>query len=220
MSNRKEATEWFENLPSIDYRNLGIRRTKLSLAKIYYPGKSYKDLTGEQIEKIWMEETSGYIRGEEDKSKEALKLKYDGTNLFEIKLRIQPDVKVTTEVIIEALDDLHSLIVKKGWRVRTSSGKEIEDRHVKMNIELDGVKYRIPCGCKYSKNNNLHVFVYDNIKALGTSKISKDDALEKLQEDIDFWVKVHTERGTIKEQIFEKVINEDVIHLFKVDSTI
>jgi hypothetical protein len=220
MSNRKEATEWFENLPSIDYRNLGIRRTKLSLAKIYYPGKSYKDLTGEQIEKIWMEETSGYIRGEEDKSKEALKLKYDGTNLFEIKLRIQPDVKVTTEVIIEALDDLHSLIVKKGWRVRTSSGNIVENRYAKMNIEIDGVKYRIPCHCEYAKNNNLHVFVYDKIKALGMSTLSREDALEKVQQDIDAWVKVHTKRGTLKEHLFSNVINESMIHLFKVDSTL
>lgn len=272
MSNRKKATDWFERLPTSDPKSLGIRHNKINLGKTYYPSIDFRTLTGEQIEKIWFEETGGdstipdakitewwetipnakysssndptpnraqllckyfedgatraitpetlrYIyENEHDRGlmDSALKLKYDKTNLFEVNLRIQPDIKVTTDVIIETLSDLYLFIAKKGWRVRFGSGKDVDERYVKMNVVIDGVKYRIPCKAEYHQRGTLHSYVYEPISALGTSHNSKEEALEELQKDIDLWVKIHTFKiGDIKEMIFTKVISSKTIHLFE-----
>lgn len=55
---RQQATEWFHKLPTSTFSGYYERRIQERLAKLYF-NKSHTDLTGQEIEKIYIEEMIG-----------------------------------------------------------------------------------------------------------------------------------------------------------------
>jgi len=147
----------------------------------------------------------------------SLRKKYKPDKQIQCKIIAQiDDEPITDEIIAKFLYDIGTIIRARGWKVTLMSGGERTDRHIKLNMEIDGVKYCLPGRAKYHLRGATHVYVVEQIGGLGTSIVSREDAFQELQEDVDAWIKIHSERGTLKEQVLSKLATQDTLKLFKI----
>ena len=54
---------------------------------------------------------------------------------------------------------------------------------------------------EFNKKEGSWAAICHDLRSFGYSKVSKEDAYENLKKDIKFFIKVHKERGTLKQTL-------------------